>query len=271
MQLDPAAAATGVRLLARDLIGSTNADALERARAGERGPLWITARAQSAGRGRRGNVWISEPGNLYATLLLGNPASARRLPQLSFVAALAVIDAIGEAAPRLASRLALKWPNDVLCDGAKIAGTLLEGEGQGRDVAVAVGIGVNCAHHPAGMPYPVTNLAAEGASVSPDQLFRALSGAMARRLAQWDRGAGFEAIRADWLARAAGVGSAIRVRLPEREISGRFEALDEDGRLMLRLPEGRIEPVTVGEVFGLNIRGRPATQPESGEADGAQR
>jgi BirA family biotin operon repressor/biotin-[acetyl-CoA-carboxylase] ligase len=270
MQLDPEATAAGVRLIEHDSIPSTNADALERARAGERGLVWITARTQSAGRGRRGNRWISEPGNLYATLLLADPASARRAPQLSFVAALAVHDAIAGMAADLAAHLALKWPNDVLCDGAKIAGILLEGEPLQRGLAVAVGIGINCAHHPVHMPYPTTDLAATGTSTSPEALFRVLTNAMQRRLVQWNRGAGFAAVRADWLSRAVGIGGAIRVRLPEREITGRFEGLDDDGRLMLRLPEGRIEPVSAGEIFGLHVRKHKALS-VSGEGDAASR
>src|SRR5215813_8400103 len=134
MELAPAAAAAGVGLIACDMIASTNSEALAYARAGERGPLWVTARAQTAGRGRRGRTWVSEPGNLFATLLLTDPAPPDRAAQLSFVAA-------------LASRLALKWPNDVLCDGAKLAGILIEAEGT-RPLVVAVGIGINCRHHP---------------------------------------------------------------------------------------------------------------------------
>src|SRR6267378_2624975 len=109
--MDLAPGADGIGLIACDTVGSTNAEALAYARAGERGPLWVTARAQTAGRGRRGRVWVSEPGNLYATLLLTDPAPPERAAQLSFVAALAVHDAIARLAPALAPRLALKWPN----------------------------------------------------------------------------------------------------------------------------------------------------------------
>src|SRR5580765_25778 len=113
MQLDPTAVAAGFRLLVHDSIGSTNTEACMLAHAGERTPLWITAREQSAGRGRRGNVWISKPGNLYASLLLpGMPAG--RAGDLAFVAGLAVFDTVAALAPSAASRLALKWPNDVL-------------------------------------------------------------------------------------------------------------------------------------------------------------
>src|SRR5882672_7612875 len=153
MDLAPGAAAAGVGLIACDTVGSTNAEALRCARAGETGPLWITARAQSAGRGRRGRAWVSEPGNLYATLLLTDPAPPARAAQLSFVAALAVHDAIAQLAPSLAPRLALKWPNDVLCDGRKAAGILIEAEGA-HPLIVAVGIGVNCRHHPEVTEHP---------------------------------------------------------------------------------------------------------------------
>jgi BirA family biotin operon repressor/biotin-[acetyl-CoA-carboxylase] ligase len=117
-----------------------------------------------------------------------------------------------------------------------------------RSVVVA-GIGINCAHHPAGQPYAVTDLAASGAVVTPADLMRVLARAMRARLAQWDAGSGFAAIRAEWLSHAAGIGGDIRVRLSGRELSGKFETLDRMGRLMLRLPAGNLEAITVGEVF----------------------
>jgi BirA family transcriptional regulator, biotin operon repressor / biotin---[acetyl-CoA-carboxylase] ligase len=244
MRLAPGA--SGVGLIACDSVGSTNEEALRRARAGERGPLWITARTQSAGRGRRGRSWVSEPGNLFATLLVTDPAQPERAAQLSFVAALAVHDAIASLAPALQSRLALKWPNDVLCGGAKLAGILIEAEGT-RPLMVAIGIGVNCRHHPGDTEHPATDLAAEGADVTAEALFEALSGTMAGRMEQWQ--AGFAAVRADWLARAAALGGEIAVRLGARELAGRFETLDEAGRLVLRLADGRHETIAAGEVF----------------------
>jgi BirA family biotin operon repressor/biotin-[acetyl-CoA-carboxylase] ligase len=242
----------GVRHIAYDTAGSTNAEALARARAGERGPLWITARTQTAGRGRRGSTWVSDAGNLYATLLLTEPSPPAVASQLSFVAALALHDAAAECAPQLGPLLRIKWPNDLLLGGAKLAGILIEGESE-PVFAVAIGIGVNCAGHPSDTAYPATDLAAAGALVTPDQVFVALSAAMLRRLAQWGRGEGFAAIRADWLKRAAGLGEAIRVRLPEREFAGRFEGLDDAGRLLVDGPGG-VTAVTAGEVFGLGVR-----------------
>ena len=245
MQLNPAAAAAGVRLIGYDTIGSTNAEGLSLARSGEHGPLWVTARTQTAGRGRRGRVWVSEPGNLYASLVLTDPAPADRRAELSFVAALALHDAIGARIPGVSGRLLLKWPNDLLIDGCKCAGILIEGEG---DIAV-VGIGVNCTHHPSGTDFPATDLAAAGLRASPEKVFEALTGAMARRLAQWDRGAGFAAVRADWLKRAASLGQDIKVAVTEGTRSGRFETVDDRGNLVLRLPNGSTETIAAGDVL----------------------
>jgi BirA family biotin operon repressor/biotin-[acetyl-CoA-carboxylase] ligase len=186
-----------------------------------------------------------------------SPASAppEHWPELSFVAALAAHDAVAEAAPDLKSRLAIKWPNDLVLTGAKFAGILIEGENS----AVVVGIGINCASHPAGMEYPATDLAAAGAAVSPAALFGALSVKMIGRVAQWNGGEGFSTIRTDWLARAAGLGDDVRVRLADCELIGRFEAIDQAGSLVLRLPDGKTTTVAAGDVFML-----PA--PTSGKA-----
>jgi BirA family biotin operon repressor/biotin-[acetyl-CoA-carboxylase] ligase len=252
MHIDPTARAAGVRHIALKSAGSTNAEALKLARAGERGPLWITAQSQSAGRGRRGSTWTSPPGNLYATLLIGEPSAAEHAPQLSFVAALALHDALGDCAPRLGPLFKVKWPNDLLFGPDKLAGILIEGESE-PVFAVVIGFGVNCINHPLDTFYPATDLLLAGALVKPEPLFAALSAAMLRRLGQWQRGAGFASIRADWLARAAGLGEDIRVRLAERELNGRFEGLDEAGRLLVLGPGG-VATVTAGEVFSLGGR-----------------
>ncbi len=237
-----------LRVISHEAIGSTNEEALACARRGERGPLWITAKRQDSGRGRRGRHWVSEPGNLYASLLLGDPSSPERAPQLSFVAALAACDAVAQCAPSLARRIALKWPNDLLLDGGKFAGILIESEGTGAAFSAVIGIGVNCKRHPGDTPYPTTDLAAGGADVPPEVLFGLLAPAMTRRLAQWDRGLGFASIRADWLAHAGGIGADIAVRAGDRHLSGRFETLDETGRLLLRLSDGRVQAIAGGEV-----------------------
>ncbi len=267
MQLDPAAAAAGFRLVAHETVASTNTEALALARRGEKGPIWITARRQSAGRGRRGNEWVSPRGNLYATLLLVNPAPCEHAPQLSFVAGLAVYDAVRVLVAGLPEELTLKWPNDILCEGKKLAGILIEGENADAGLAVAIGIGVNCTNHPSQTVFPATDLAAAGAEASAEALFCALSETMLRRLAQWRRGEGFSGIRADWLDRAAGLGGEMLVRLPDREINGRFEALDEEGRLLLRLADGSLQAITAGEVFPVASREQLMRSPQQGSAD----
>ena len=249
MDLDPRAAAVGVRLAAFDEIDSTNAEALRRMRQGERGPLWITAERQTAGRGRRGRTWVSLAGNLHASLLLTDPGPAEHWPQLSFVTALAVHDAVVEVAPSLKPLLELKWPNDLLLSGAKFAGILTEGEGKEDEGAVAIGIGVDCAAHPTDTVYPATDLKANGAPIAPAALFMALSLKMLGRVAQWNRGEGFATIRTDWLARAAGVGGQIRIAVADKELSGRFEGLDDAGGLILTDPSGDSTLVAAGDVI----------------------
>jgi len=249
MDVAPSAAAAGVRLVSHEAVGSTNAEAMALARAGERGPVWVTAERQTAGRGRRGNAWASEPGNLYSSLLITDAAPSQHLPELCFVVALAVRDAVCAIAPNLASVLKLKWPNDLLLDGAKLVGILIEAERVGSATATVIGIGINCAHHPHDTPYAATDLNSHGAGITSAQMFGALSAAMVARLALWDRGAGFAAIREEWLTCAAGVGGDIVVRLPNRQLTGKFESLDQTGRLMLRMADGHLEPITAGEVF----------------------
>jgi BirA family transcriptional regulator, biotin operon repressor / biotin---[acetyl-CoA-carboxylase] ligase len=247
MKLEPRATAAGVRLIAHEVLGSTNTEALHLAGQGERGPLWVTADRQTAGRGRRGRVWMSPTGNLHASLLLTEPAAAEHWAQLAFVAALAIHDSVVEVAPDLKALLAIKWPNDLLLAMAKVAGILIEAESGVS--AVAVGVGVNCAWHPADTDFPATDLAAAGAPVSPAALFTALSVKMMGRVAQWNAGEGFSSIRADWLGRAAGMGENVRVRLAEGELAGRFEALDDAGGLVLRLPDGNATTIAAGDVF----------------------
>ncbi len=247
MRLDPAVLASGAQLIERDSVGSTNTEALAMARNGEQGPLWITARRQSAGRGRRGRVWVSEPGNLYASLLLADPSPPERAAELSFVASLAVYDAVAALAAPVAKQLALKWPNDVLIAEKKFSGILIEGEG----ASVVIGIGVNCVNHPKNATFSATDLAAAGIFVPVERLFEILSATMMRRIAQWHHGERFEAIRTDWLARAAGVGAPMRVKHGEGERSGHFETVDARGRLVLRLSDGTNETITAGDVMAL--------------------
>jgi BirA family biotin operon repressor/biotin-[acetyl-CoA-carboxylase] ligase len=258
MQSDPAATAKHVRLVERDTVGSTNAEALKFALAGEKGPLWVMARRQTAGRGRRGRAWISEPGNLYASLLLIDPSPPDRAFELSFVAALAVHDAVAVLAPAIEGKLGLKWPNDALVEGRKFCGILIEGEGS----AVVVGIGVNCAHHPQQTVFPAADLAEVGAHMAAKELFTQLSATMLRRIGQWNRGGSFDSIRNDWIARAAGIGEPVRIALADGERAGLFETIDARGRLILRLADGSREAVTAGDVVSLTPKHSAAAAAE---------
>ncbi|MEX0589587.1 MAG: biotin--[acetyl-CoA-carboxylase] ligase, partial [Xanthobacteraceae bacterium] len=226
---------------------------LARLKADEIGPLWVVARRQTAGHGRRGRTWISEPGNLYASLLLVDPAVPAVVSGICFVSALALHDALLDTAHGLApAQLKLKWPNDVLLDGRKLAGILIEGVSlAGGSAAVAVGFGVNCRHHPERTEFPAIDLAAAGYAASPEMLLGALGDAMATRLKEWDRGSGFAEIRAAWLARATGIGAAIEVRLSDRTSVGIFEAIDQGGALVLKHRDGKRETIAAGDVFPL--------------------
>lgn len=232
----------GYRLIRHQEIDSTNSEAQRLAESvgAEPGPVWITALRQTAGRGRRGRNWETTPGNLAATLLIRPACPA--YGQLSFAAALAVADTVSHFAP--AAPIAVKWPNDVLADGRKVAGILLE---SGRDW-LAVGIGVNLASHPEGTEFPAISLAALGAPApAPDQALACLAGRFAHWYGRWMR-EGFEPLRAAWLARACGLGAPIRARLPHAEHSGVFAGLNADGALLLN-QQGRVRLISAGEVF----------------------
>lgn len=200
---------------------------------------------QSGGRGRRGREWISPAGNLYLTVAIRNEVPLARAAECSFVAALALHSAISDLRPALADRLRLKWPNDVLIDGAKIAGLLLELEAGGK--WVLIGCGVNAASSPEGMPYQTTNLLAEGAYVPPGQLLQAFID----ELQKWRRlwvGEGFSPIRSAWLNHAMGLGGEVTANLGDRSIKGIFQDLDENGALRLRLSDGEVMTIAAGDI-----------------------
>lgn len=256
--LGPAARSTGTRLAAFESIGSTNAEALSRARSGERGPLWLVTERQTAGRGRRDRAWQSPPGNLAATVLEVMEVAPAVAATLGFAAGVALesalqtvgVEARLRAAGQDAFRFALKWPNDVLAAGRKLAGILLEAEPVGDGaLAVVVGIGVNVVAAPEGTMIPAVSLHGLGIQVGAAELFTALAEEWARLRALWDDGRGFAAIRSLWLARASGLGGDVSVRLSGSTISGVFETIDETGCLIVRTPTGERVPVAAGDVY----------------------
>jgi BirA family biotin operon repressor/biotin-[acetyl-CoA-carboxylase] ligase len=212
-------------------------------------PAWIIAAEQSQGRGRNGRRWQSPKGNLYATLALRPAISASAATQLSFVAALGAYDAIASQLPaRQSAALRLKWPNDVLLGGAKIAGILIESvtAPAGLGVAMAIGIGVNVAFAPADTGQATAALGLPPAGCAA--VFEALAGAFQNWLACWDQGLGFPAIREAWLARAHVRGESLNVRLNGATISGRFRGLDERGALQLETEAGVVISVNAGDI-----------------------
>ena len=224
-------------------LGSTSDEARALAAEGAPEGTVVTAGEQTAGRGRQGHGWTSPPGNLYASVVLRPAIDATRGPELGFVAGLAVAEALAGLLPP-GRAVTLKWPNDVLVDGAKIAGLLVEF----GPAAMILGIGVNVALHPSDTPYPATDLAQAGAIVAVDAVRDAVLAALAATMMLWET-EGFAAVRAAWLARAHPVGTALMVRLGDgTRREGRFAGLGPDGALLLDIGEGRLR-IVAGEVM----------------------
>lgn len=235
-----------------DRIDSTNLEARRHAQAGETGPLWLWADTQTAGRGRLGRSWLSPPGNLYATFLFSVVVGPEIASQVSFVAALAVHDMVKALRPSLGPRI--KWPNDVLIDGAKVCGVLCEVVGL-NPTRIAIGCGVNVAHAPAGMPYAVACL---GGDIAVVDVLQALDASLTGRLALWDEGRGFAAIREAWTDRAFGLGGGVTAQEGGELLEGVFEGLAGDGALVMRLPGGARRTIHSGEVrFAAREERRP--------------
>lgn len=209
------------------------------------GPLWIMAHEQTVARGRRGRVWTHPKGNLAATLVIRPQGDLEQAALRSFVAALALFDACVGVTGRTAG-LSLKWPNDVLLNGGKLAGILLESTGHGREVShLAIGIGVNLAEAPdAGQVEPnavrpASLLSETGAQVTPQDFLTELAAAYARYEVQFTT-YGFEPIRTAWLGRAARLGEVITARTATSETVGSFETVDAGGNLVLNTAKGRV-------------------------------
>ena len=232
-------------------VASTNLECMERARSGDEGKLWITAVRQTGGRARRGRRWVSEPGNLYSSLLLIDPAPWAALASLPLAVTVVVEAAVSSALPAEAAKtLRIKWPNDLLIGGRKTSGILIEAEQlpDGRR-AVVIGCGINVAHRPDAGLYPTTCLAEQGSAVTPQDLFAQLVVTMDSVLRLWDQGRGVAAIRDAWIERAQGIGEPVTVNLPDRQIHGLFDGIDVEGRLMLALPDGSRQTIASGDVF----------------------
>lgn len=227
-------------------VDSTNAEAMRRASAGERGPVWISALRQTAGRGRSGRTWTSLEGNLMATLLFQPGAATRRLGELALVAGVATHEAIAELQPLAGLRL--KWPNDVLLGDAKVGGILVESSTFDGATISAIGCGINVAAAPDVPGRATTALACHGGAPPRAALLQALSARMAHWLLVWHAPDGFQAIREAWLARAGALGVQATVRTGSQAFSGAFAGLDHDGALLLRDPAGNLRRFSFGDV-----------------------
>lgn len=216
------------------------------ARSGAEEGLWLRAERQTGGRGRQGREWRSPEGNLYASTLVRLRPIDPQAATLALVAAVALEEV---AAAYLSSgegrRTMIKWPNDLLLDGAKLSGILLER----ADDAVVIGIGANLAHHPENLERPATSLAAHGATANPADFLETLATAFERWLSIW-RNEGLAPIRTRWLDRAHPIGTALTARLPDgSSIDGLFSGLDREGALILRLADGTSRVIHAADVF----------------------
>jgi BirA family biotin operon repressor/biotin-[acetyl-CoA-carboxylase] ligase len=239
------------RLVQLEEIDSTNSEAKRRAEQGAEDGTLIVARRQTAGYGRQGRSWASGEGNLFLSLIVRPDCSLAEAAQFSFISAIALGEAVGSVGPALIEAI-YKWPNDVLLNGRKFAGILLEskaGPDQSLDWLV-IGVGANVASFPPDTRLPATSLHFEGCapSVTADDLLQAF----ARHLLSWINvwlDEGFAPVRQAWLRHAQGLKEQIEVRLPQETLSGTFTDLDADGALVLTLGDGSSRRITAGEVY----------------------
>jgi BirA family biotin operon repressor/biotin-[acetyl-CoA-carboxylase] ligase len=227
-------------------VDSTNAEA-QRLAPGLTAPTWILGLRQTAGRGRRGRAWVDPLGNFAATLAIRLDEPPARLALRSFVAALALHEALA-ALSGLGSVFQLKWPNDVLLNGGKLSGILLESAGQG---VLALGIGVNLRAAPPAQPdagfAPVSLRDELGLSVLPEELLNHLAPAYAtweQRLVTY----GFEPIRNAFLTRVARLGEPLIARTQSDQVHGLFETIDDTGALVLKTAQGRVS-IPAADIF----------------------
>ena len=225
-------------------IDSTNLEAHRLFAAGERGPLFLLADEQTAGKGRLDRNWASLRGNCYSTLMLPLASEIATTPQIGFVVALAVADVVRHHTTKQPH---LKWPNDVLVRGAKIAGILCEVLST-SPLTVAIGCGINVAHAPTGLTYPATCLAAERATADRDAVFQTYREALSDWFTIWNSGAGFPAIRDAWGALAIGIGETATMTVGTQQLTGTFEGITEQGAVMLKPPHGSPHVLHAGDL-----------------------
>jgi len=241
-------------------LDSTNAEALRRAKKGRAGPAWFVAETQGKGRGRHGRKWSSGPGGLYATYLWVLSLPVQTLAGLTFVTGIAVHQTVGAHLPAgVGPDLKLKWPNDLLAGGAKIAGILIQTEPlAGGQTAIAIGVGLNIANSMENTSAQAASLAQLGGENTVAPVFATLTVSMAEQISVWDEGRGLAAVLAAWQSRAMEYGTETQVRLPQGTIRGTYAGLDPSGALLLRLNTGKTRTIHAGDIV------IPSRQTEAG-------
>jgi BirA family transcriptional regulator, biotin operon repressor / biotin---[acetyl-CoA-carboxylase] ligase len=240
----------GFRLIHRDCVGSTNDEVRSLAENGAADGTIVSANVQTAGRGRNGRTWVSSAGNLLFSMLVRTNRPALIVPQLSFVASLAVAESVSEFVP-LDADISCKWPNDVLVGGRKVAGILLEAAPiSGRDIEwLVIGIGINIAEYPKDALFPATSICEWSTSpVLADELLSNFCRRFSRWRNIWEKG-DFAIIRQSWLAKAAGLGQPIQVNIANSTVSGVFDDLNSDGAMVLLQEDGQRVTITSGDVY----------------------
>jgi len=238
-----------------DIIGSTNVEARKLAEGGAAAWSVVWAKTQTNGRGRAGKDWYSPVGNLYMSVILRPEAVTENLPQLSFVTAVAVQKALDF----LRYPVTFKWPNDILLNGKKVAGILLESGMTDSKRWLVIGLGINVKEFPKDADYPATSICAEDEEikVSPEQMLEEVIKSLAKEIDTWER-EGFASVRKAWLKSAVGIGRPINMKLPGEIAAGIFDSLDESGNLLLKV-EGRVRKISAGELFFDDIGAANAT------------
>jgi BirA family transcriptional regulator, biotin operon repressor / biotin---[acetyl-CoA-carboxylase] ligase len=263
--LGPVATSRGYRVFGFDEIGSTSTEAARAAESGDVGEVWFASLKQTAGRGRRGRAWETPSGNLAASLMIVPDCDPSIAATLGFVAGVALNRALAATLPRGVvktgldgaeggdHRIALKWPNDLLADGAKLAGMLLEAQKRpdGRH-ALVIGVGVNVVSAPSGLPYPATSLRDLGVEISTETIFAALSDEWVVAYELWAGGRNVPEILRLWREAAAGIGAEVAVRQDGGVVRGIFETIDDTGRLIVRANDNSRIAISAGDVhFGV--------------------
>ncbi|MGH1349856.1 MAG: biotin--[acetyl-CoA-carboxylase] ligase [Methyloligellaceae bacterium] len=242
----------GYSLLAYEEIGSTNTEAMSLARDNSEDHLWLWTLKQTQGKGRNGRIWESRQGNLHASLILQLNCEVNTVAQLSLLAGVAAYDALALLCDSsVVNQIRLKWPNDLLLDGAKIGGILLESTKQAdqKTVSVVLGTGMNLAYHPELDDKKTTNLSMYKQEIEPRQALESLAKATADWLKIWDLGKNFDQIREAWTLRGQKIGSPIKVNSGREIIHGHFAGLNETGGMILQLSTGAYKDVHFGDVI----------------------